>query len=166
MSVFDPTTFLETQHAGNLDTRYVLPDEGDYLAQVTDKITLRTGRRTDDNSVWAAMTLQCELIDCDAMKKKLNMERIFVNFDMFLDLLPESTEDAPRLDMGTNRNMRLKRLYEAAGINRNKQIAPSMLKFTTITAHVEHEQDRNDPEVQYAKVTRAASAEKMRMAAQ
>lgn len=164
-SVFDPTTFLETQHAGNLDTNYVLPNEDDYLIQFLDKMTVRTG--TDkNNNVWASMTIQCELLDCDAMKRSLNMDRILVNADFFLDLAEGSTEDAPRLDMGTNKNMRLKQAYAAAGIMKNKQLSPAMLKFQTVTGKLVHETDRNDNDRQFAKIVRFASADKMRDAAQ
>lgn len=167
MSVFDPTTFLETTVKGNLDTNYVLPPEGDYLFQITDKITVRTGRSdkitTNPLGVWASMTLQCEMLDCDTLKANLNLDRIYVNMDLFLDLLPESTEDAPRLDMGVNKNMKLKRLYEATGINRHKQVAPNMLKFTTFCGKLEHETYEDTP---MAKITRAASADKLRAAAE
>jgi hypothetical protein len=55
-SLFDVNQFLETSHAGKLDTRYVLPDMGDYPAQTTDKITSRSGVIADGDyagNAWA-----------------------------------------------------------------------------------------------------------------
>lgn len=156
-SVFDPNTFLETTHKGNLDTTFVLPDEDEYLCQLTEKITLRSGEG-DDGRKWAAVTFQCELIDAADQCRKLNMERIFVSYDMFLDL----TDDG-RLDLGTNRNMRLKRLWEATGVNKQKQVTIGMLKFQTFWGRLEHQVDRNDSEQVYAKITRAASPDKARV---
>jgi hypothetical protein len=142
-SIFDATSFMETTHKGGLDTTYVLPDVGDYAAQITDKVELRSGLVGADKQragePWASADIQWEILD-DGVKKKLNMERVFVRQSLMLDLVPGSgTNGTPaQLDFGTNRNMRLKRLLEATGLNRQKSWNFNMLKFQQGTIHVEH----------------------------
>lgn len=157
-SAFDSNAFMETSFKGGLDTTYVLPDEGEYPAQITDKIDFRSGTvgegKTRAGEPWAAVELQWEILD-DNVKRKLNMERVVVRHSIMLDLTPDSTADRPQLDFGTNRNMRLKRLLEATGLNRNKNWKFADLKFQTGTVKVEHRRpDGFDDDI--AEVTRVA----------
>lgn len=153
-SVFDVNTFLETTHKGNLDTTYVLPDAGEYTAQITDKIAIRTGTR-DDGTAWATIDIQWELLD-EALKERLNMHKVLVRQSFFLDL-----NEHNQLDLGVNRNMRLKRLWEATGVNKQKQVSIGALKFQSAHVKVEHRQPEgfDDP---MAEVTRVTSLDKAR----
>jgi hypothetical protein len=164
-SLFDVNTFLETTHKGNLDTKFVLPDAGDYMAQCQPltKDSLRSGvvgpDKTRAGEPWAALELQWEIID-DGVKAKLNMEKVVVRQSLMLDL---TSSTPPQLDWGINRNMRLKRLLEATGLNRQKSFNISALAFANALVHVEHRPDPNDAEIIYAEITRVTSPDKARL---
>lgn len=158
-SAFDSNAFLETSFKGGLDTSYILPDPGDYGAQITDKITFRAGLVSDGKErageTWASVDIQWELLD-DNMKQKLNSEHVFVRQSLMLDLTPGSSPERPQLDFGTNRNMRLKRLLEATGLNKQKNWNFASLKHQTGTVHVEHKRiDGFDDDI--AEVTRVTA---------
>jgi hypothetical protein len=154
---FDTNAFLETSFSGNLDTTYVLPPEDDYTAQITDRLTFRSGRIEKGDragQTWATADLQWELLD-DTLKQTLNLDRVLVRQSLMLDLLPDSTPDSPRLDFGTNKNMRLKRLLDATGLNSKKSWNFGMFKFATATVHVEHRKPEGFDDFM-AEVTRVA----------
>ena len=161
-SIFDPTAFLETTHKGGLDTHFVLPDPGDYLAQCQPltKDSLRSGTIGQDKEragePWAALELQWELLD-DTLKAKLNMPKVTVRQSLMLDLTPTTP---PQLDWGTNRNMRLKRLLDVTGLNKNKSFNIGSLAFANALVHVEHRPDPRDPEIIYAEITRVAAPDR------
>ena len=158
-SIFDANAFMETTHKGQLDTTYVLPDEGDYLAQTTDKITIRSGTvgegKQNAGAPWAAVELQWELMD-DTLRKKLNQDHVYVRQSFMLDL-----NEHGQLDLGTNRNMRLKRLLDATGVNKLKSWNFGHLKYQSGYVHVEHSKpDGFDDSV--AEITRVTSPDKAR----
>lgn len=160
-SLFDVNSFLETTHKGNLDTAFVLPDVGDYLAQITDKIEVRSGVNGPDKrnagEPWASLDIQWELHD-DSVRTKMNMEHVFVRQSFFLDLTPSN-----QLDLGVNKNMRLKRLWEVTGVNKQKTVSLGMLKFQQGFVHVEHRPDQNDADIIYAEITRVTSPDRARL---
>lgn len=136
-SIFDGNTFLETSHKGQLDTAVVLVDEGDYLAQITDKIEINSGTIGDGKQrageAWANVRIQWEIMD-SAVAAQLNMPKVFVTQSLMLDL----TDDGRGLDLGVNKNMRLKRLLDATGLNSSKNWSLNQLKFQTAYVHVKH----------------------------
>jgi hypothetical protein len=164
-SLFDVNSFLETTHKGQLDTTFVLPDPGDYLAQCQPltKDSLRSGTIGSDKAragePWAALELQWELTD-DTVRTKMNMPKVLVRQSLMLDL---TSTTPPQLDWGTNRNMRLKRLLDVTGLNKQKNFSISALAFATALVHVEHRPDANDSEIIYAEVTRVTSPDKARL---
>lgn len=164
-SLFDVNSFLETTHKGQLDTTFVLPDVGDYLAQCQPltKDSLRSGTIGDDKAragePWAALELQWELTD-DTVRAKMNMPKVLVRQSLMLDL---TASTPPQLDWGTNRNMRLKRLLDVTGLNKQKNFSIGALAFATALVHVEHRPDANDSEIIYAEVTRVTSPDKARL---
>src|SRR6266550_415961 len=121
--VFDAATFMETQFKGGLDTKFVNPDAGDYTAQITDRITINQGEK--DGRTWAQLMILWEIMD-EAQKTKLNTERVFVRQQFFLDL-----DDNGQLDLGTNKNMKLKRVLDSTGLNSSKSWTLASLKFQT-----------------------------------
>ena len=157
-STFDSNAFLDTVFDGGMDTSVILPDPGDYPAQITDKIELNTGiigeGKMRAGEPWANLSIQWELLD-ENVKKNLNMERVFARQSIMIDLLPGSTPDRPMIDLGTNKSMRLKKLADVTGLNKNKKWRPSELKFQTATVHIEHRRpDGFDDDV--AEVTRVS----------
>jgi hypothetical protein len=59
--------------------------------------------------------------------------------------------------------MRLKRLLDVTGLNKQKNFSISALAFATALVHVEHRPDANDSEIIYAEVTRVTSPDKARL---
>ena len=160
-SPFDSAAFLETSQPGNLDTSYVLPDEADYHGQMTDRIDYNAGYigagKQNAGAVWANVTLWWELLD-DKQRQRLNLsdgQKLLVRQGIMLDLAPGSTPEAPILDWGTNKNMRLRRLVDATGLNKRKKWTINDFKFAEATVHVEHRRpDGFDDSI--AEVTRVA----------
>lgn len=143
-SPFDASAFLETTFKGGMNTTYVLPDEGDYPAQITDRIEYNAGRigelKQRAGETWANVTVWWELLD-DKQRQRLNLaegQKLLVRQSIMLDLLPGSTPEQPLLDFGTNKNMKLVRLTEATGLNKQKNWTLNSLKFMQGTVHVEH----------------------------
>ncbi len=169
-SIFDANTFLETTQKGGLDTAFVLPDPGDYPAQVTDKPVPRSGiigeGKGRAGEPWASVDIQWEIMD-DSVRTKLNMERVLVRQSLMLDLIPNTGLNGvpPQLDLGTNKNMRLKRLLDATGLNKQKQWSLGSLQFQQGLIKVEHRDDPNDSDIKYAEVVRVSSLSKRRESA-
>jgi hypothetical protein len=143
-SHFDSSAFLETTFKGQLDTSYVLPDEDDYNAQISDRIEYTAGTISETKQragePWANLTVWWELLD-DKQRQRLNMaegQKLLVRQGIMLDLLPGSTPEQPMLDFGTNKNMRLKRLLEATGLNKQKNWTLNSLKYQHGTVKVKH----------------------------
>lgn len=164
-SIFDVNTFLETTHKGQLETAFVLPDAGDYMAQCQPltKDSLRSGLIGADKAragePWCALELQWELLD-DTVKAKMNMPKVLVRQSLMLDL---TASTPPQLDWGTNKNMRLKRLLDVTGLNKQKNFNIAGLAFASALVHVEHRPDPNDAEIIYAEITRVISPDKARL---
>ena len=162
-SLFDASTFLETQHHGSLDTSVVLPTAKEYRAQTTDKIATRSGTITDGDragEAWASVELQWELLDEDE-KKRMNMDKIFVRQNIMLDLDQKAWKEKKviLLDFGVNRNMRLKRLVDATGLNTLKNWNINMLKHQPGYVTVVHRRPEGfDDDV--AEVSRVVSLKK------
>jgi len=155
-TVFDPNQFLESQHKGNVDTSYVLPDEGEYMAQTTDKITVRSGlieKGDRAGQPWASIELQWEIQD-ENLKQKMNMDKVFVRQGIMLDLDANN-----QIDWGTNKNMRLKRLIDATGLNSQKNFSLNMLKFQPGYVKVEHRKIEGMDDLM-AEVTRVVNISK------
>lgn len=163
-SPFDPKTFLEQTFKGNLDTTYVLPDEGDYTAQVAD-VKLRSGTVGVDKAragePWLTADLIWELVgpEADEVKKKMNVERAQARQSLMLDLLVDNGR-VTGLDFGTNRNMRLRRLLDATGLNNNKQWNFASLKHATAYVTVKHNKPEgfDDPIAEVTRITSLAKA--------
>lgn len=160
-SSFDASAFLETTFKGQMDTTYVLPDEGDYPAQATERMEYNAGYIAEGKNrggePWANVTVWWKLLD-DKARQKLNLSEgqdLLVRQSIMLDLAPGSTPESPIIDWGTNKNMRLKRTLEATGLNKQKNFTLNALKFQQATVRVEHRRpDGFDDDV--AEVVRVA----------
>lgn len=161
-SPFDSSAFLETSFKGGLDTSYVLPDEGDYAAQISDRVEYNAGTISElkqrAGETWANLTLWWELLD-DKQRQRLNLadgQKLLVRQSIMLDLLPGSTPNAPIIDWGTNKNMKLKRTLDATGLNKMKQWNFNTFKFQHGTVKVEHKRP-DGFEDDIAEVTRVSA---------
>lgn len=165
--LFDPATFLETKYDGGLDTTYVLCDEGDYTAQTTDKLTLRSGKVAEGDyagNAWANLEIQWEIQD-ERQKKRMNVDTVLVRQSFMLDLDQKAFRErgAVILDFGVNRNMRIKRFLDATGLNSVKNWNFNMFKHLPGFVTVTHRRiDGFDDPV--AEVTRVTSLKKARAA--
>lgn len=161
-SVFDPNVFMETNYKGNLDTTYILPDEGDYIAQVSAREVksglIGKGDRT--GQPWATVAITWELTGAaaDDYKSKYKIDRCTARQSVMLDLLVENGRVIGP-DLGQNKNMRLKRVLDAVGLNTAKQWNLAMLLHQTAFVTVKHVRpDGFDDNV--AEVTRVVSLSK------
>lgn len=159
-ALFDINSFLQTTHKGGLDTHVVLPDEGDYQGQTTDKITSASGivTKEGDNTgnIWGRIELQWELID-NNLRTKLNMPHVYVRQSLMLDFDQDAWHKHKKvvIDWGTNRNMATKRLLAATGLDKLKEWNWNMLKHQSGLVTVKHRRIEgfDDP---IAEVTRVA----------
>lgn len=162
--LFDVNQFLETTHKGQLDTTFVLPPEGDYRAQTTDKITSRSGIIGPDKDrageAWANFELQWELLD-ENLRKTLNMPHVYVRQGVMVDLDQQTWLKSKQvvIDWGINKNMRLKRLLDATGLNKLKEFSINMLKHQQGYVTVVHRRVDGFDDVM-AEVSRVASVSK------
>src|SRR5215472_5692587 len=162
MSLFDPQGLLETRHVDEIDTSYHLCPEGTYPAQIAD-VRAREGQSEKVAVTWANLDVVWDITDAN-VKAVMNMDRVQVTQQMFLDLVQDGNGGIAlpvRIDWGTNRNMPLKRIMEATGAKKTN-FSLNELKFQTAAVKVEHEPDRqgatnaDGTPVKYARVTRVA----------
>lgn len=130
--LFDINTFLQTTHKGGMDTTFVLPPEGDYRAQSTDKVSSASGTVSEGDyagNIWGRVELQWELQD-DTLKAKLNMPKILVRQSLMLDFDQDAWHKHKKavIDWGINKNMATKRLLAATGLDKLPQWNWNMLK--------------------------------------
>lgn len=114
MSLFDPSTFLDSSAGGPLSTERLLVPAGvysnAYISDVTPKEgTIGEGDRAGQpwvsiNFIW--------VIDDNELRQKMDRAEVKVTQSVMLDL----TEDG-QLDTGKGKNVRLGKLRKALGIN-------------------------------------------------
>lgn len=140
-SVFDPNSFLETSFPGSLSTEYVnIPDgEGPAqlielkLAQVDFPTTGGTGVRFD--ATWE-LTPGSPFYETAVKETGLDKPRASQQFLLDGDVVDGKFV----IDLGTNKNMRLKHVVEATGLNRAKSWNFSQLKFQSAWIKIESSQ--------------------------
>lgn len=166
--LFDINAFLDTRYKGGMDINYVLPPEGDYTAQSTDRLSTRSGTIAEGDragEMWAAMELWWELTD-EKLRHDLHMDHVLVRQSIMLDFNQDAWKQARKveLDWSPNRNMKYKRLIEATGLNAQKDWNANMLKHQPALVKVEHRRidGFDDP---MAEVTRVMSLKAKRAAA-
>lgn len=164
MSVFDTNSLLEQVYEGEIDTTFHLCPKGEYMAQITD-LALREGTSEKVAVTWANLDVVWEILD-DNVKKHMNMNKVNVRQQMFMDLVTNGSGEIAQpvqINWEVNRNMTLKRIMEATGASRTR-FALNNLKFQTAWIEVDHEADRDGARnadgspVMYARVKRVAPA--------
>lgn len=150
-TVFDPTTFLNTEVKGAIDTTIIPVPQGEYRAQINRpprfrKIDTKDGERVVMDVTWE--------IDDDGVKKTTKLDHPIARQSVFIDLTEEGG-----IDMTKGKNRQLGLLREAVGQNdARRQWAPSMLEGAMAKVKVEHSENPNDAAAPYANVTRVAAA--------
>lgn len=142
-SAFDPDTFLDTSIEKANETVYTPIPEGDYQAMV-DKIE---GRKAKDSPL---LDITFEILD-DNLKEKMDQEKLTVRSSVFLDV-----DDNGMLAFGMNKNVRLGKLRDALGQNKDgKPWSPRMLEGAgPLVINVTQRPDKDDPSVVYNDVRR------------
>lgn len=116
------------------------------MAQIAD-VKLRSGSisagKERAGEPWVTVDFTWELMGSSAEDQKtaLNMTRLTARQSIMIDLLVTGNR-ATGFDLGVNKNMRLKRVLEATGLNQSKEWNLSMFKNLTAFVTVKH----NKPE--------------------
>jgi len=142
MSMFDDDTFLGTKHSEEIDTKFYLCPEGDYLGQCIE-LRARDGVSDKVPVTWANLDLIWEIKD-DNVKTQLNMDKVVVAQQMFVDLILDSNGAIAlpvRPDWGMNKNRDLKRAIDATGVKKTN-FSINDLKFQTAWLKIKHEVDK------------------------
>jgi hypothetical protein len=158
MSVFDASSFMQNVVKAELDTRFPVIPEGEYLAQVK-KIDMRQVdfRKIEGSGI--AIELQWEIMD-DGVRAATKMDHPFCRQSWLLDLVKDS--DPPQLDLAEGRNIKLGQLLAACGLNSKKGWSIGMILNQTCGVRVKHSPNDDDPEAPFSNVTRVVSLDKFR----
>lgn len=107
-STFDPSTFMNTEVEGEMETRYTPIPANDYNANV-DEIDVRSVTTDQGESIVLDVTYRIHAPD---LATEMGMERLTVRQGIFLDI-----EANGSIALGANKNVKLGRLREAVGQN-------------------------------------------------
>lgn len=138
-SVFDPQSFMETQFAGNLDTSYVNVPPGEGLAQISGvKLSQIDFPNIGGSGVRCELTWKlvegspffAEAVATTGMKEPTVSQQFLLDGDV--------VDGRFKLDLGVNKNMRLKHVVEATGLNKSKHWNFGSLTHQTAHVKVEH----------------------------
>lgn len=151
MSTFDPDAFLNTEYQEAAATKLEPVPEGEYQAQI-DNVTAKqiTTKEGDERIV---MEIIWNILD-DDVKAQLGMDKVTVKQGLFLDLSEEGS-----IDMSKGKNVRLGRLREALGQNKDgKPWSPGKMIGESAFVQVTQRPDKADPEVIYNDIGKVAAA--------
>ncbi len=132
MSDFDPEEFMNVTVEGELDTKRPVVPSGQYVTQIF-KVTPKGGTIGKGDNIgkpWRALGLTLEVMD-DAVKEEMHQDRVFVSYQVFLDL-----DDNDQIDLRKGRNVALGKLRAAVGQNDGSPWSPAMLIGQMVEANV------------------------------
>lgn len=152
-STFDPSTLLDTEYTGDLNTRLTPIPEGAYVGRIKT-VAIRSGVK--DGVRWAAADINF-VIEDEEVKAATQLAEPMARMGLFLDLVPGSNRIATSED-NPNANVRLGRLKEACGIKPGRKWSLRHLEGMQCYVRVKQRADDNDPETIYSDVV-AVSAE-------
>lgn len=151
---FDLTAFLE-QAVDPLPTNYENVPVGEHEffidadpAQLTPQEV--SGENDKGPYKFFVMELNCILQD-DAIRAKLNREKVTVRLRINLDFTPDG-----RLDNGVNKNVMLGKLREALGQNNPGWTPRQLLGAGPFLGKVTHQSSKKQPDVKFAEITQVA----------
>lgn len=151
MSAFDPEQFLNQEHTEATSTTVEPVPEGEYSAQIENVTAKKVETKNGDEIV--IMDIIWDILD-DDVKASLGRDKVTVKQGLILDLTDEGS-----LDFSKGKNVRLGRLREALGQNKDgKPWSPGKMIGESATVQVTQRPDKNDPEVIYNDVGRVAAA--------
>ena len=147
MSTFDAESFMSQTVDGEMETRYTPIPDNDYIAMLSDKLTLR---EVNDSPVVDVLYI----IDDEELRAKMDVKELIVKQSLFIDV-----NDDGSLAFGMNKNVKLGRLRAALGQN----VAGQTWNFQMLAGQgpvrikVGHRPDKNDPTVVYNDVNAVSS---------
>ena len=165
MSIFDPNTFLDTVYRGEVDYKYHTCPAGEYVGQIpADGLKLREVQFKKIEGRGVSLDIQWNILD-DEVKKEMNMDNPQARQSFLLDLTPDGN-----IDWATNRNMKLKYIRKATGLDTAAKFQLAMLRNQAAWVKVDHvmatdsegrtiTDDDGNPQV-FAEVVRVSHLEK------
>ena len=145
MSTFDPDTFLGQETDQVMDTHFKPVPEGEYTAMIDTVVA----KEVNDSPV---LDITYVILD-EAVKVEMNSERVSVRQSIFVDM-----EDAGRIALGDNKNVKLGKLREALGQNSGVWSPRKLAGAGPIKIKTVNKPDKNDPEQIYSNVQRVPAA--------
>lgn len=109
-AAWDPSQFLNQPQAGNIQTKYIRVEPGEYPA-VISKLDYRTLPKKDKPSELSHILDVIYMVDDERQREVTGMKEPTVRQSIFLDLVDG------KLDRSTNKNIQLGRLLDAVGLN-------------------------------------------------
>ncbi len=160
-SPFDFNTFVSgtTYDATKIDYEFHRCPPGEYMAQVKE---FARGRELDSDKFNGRQIVGMDVvwsIQDETIKGEMNLDEVNVPQGLLLEM-----NGGTAIDFGTNRNMALKNVMKATGADKVKSFNLGALLHQVAWVKVEHEQDKRNPDVQYARVTRVMPLEAGRAA--
>lgn len=151
MSMFDPTSFLETSYTESNDTVVVPIPEGEYTA-VADKVEAKEwASKSDPTNSGLKLVINWSIDDAE-VKAIIGRDKALCRQDIMLDLLDGSN----RLDMGKGKNVELGKVRAATDLNDpGKPFNPMQIQGQVAKVRVKH---RVDGDKVYAEVKAVAHA--------
>lgn len=118
---FDIHAFTQTAHAEVPQDKFIGIPPNEYLGQIgnDDKaLSMKTGIIANGDNAgkpWASLSVRINVADPAGALKATHGDKPGINYNIFLDLAPGSTAEAPIVDWGTNKNIRVGKLLEVTG---------------------------------------------------
>lgn len=155
-SAFDPSSLLDTEYSGDLNTRLTPIPEGEYAAHIKEGgVTVRTGSK--DGQVWAAADVMF-VIDDEEVRAATQLKEPMAKLGLFLDI-DADTKRLLTAEDNPNANVKLGKLKEACGLRPGKKWSLRHLEGLSCFVRIKQRTDPNDIETIYSDVV-AVSATK------
>lgn len=157
--VFDPKQFLGLTVSGPMATKITPVPEGEWLAIISTKQPVAEwfdeaewkDKKSGQTKTQPTCKVPFEITDSRA-KELVKRETLMVNYDMFLDLLPNG-----QLDTGEDKNVRLGALREALGQNSEPSWTfERLFGAGPVMVKIVHRKDDKRPDDTFPTITRVA----------
>lgn len=145
MSLFDTNLLLSSNLAAHDTRRTPLPATDGVVAQL-GKPTFAEGEGKSGH--WLRLNIPCKITDSGYLAQA-NREQATITYGIMLDV------ENGTIALGTNKNIKLGRLRDAAGVNGQPL---DKLEGQFITIKIGHRPDDKDPSIVYDEVTAVTKA--------
>lgn len=153
---FNPQSFLGQTVNAPMATRITPAPEGEWTAIISTKIPLvewfgEATWKDKDGRDRSQPTAKIPMEIVDARARELSKrENMIVNYDLFLDLLPNG-----HLDTGDDKNVRLGALRDALGQNNDPNWSwDKLFGAGPLVVKILHQKDKRNPDDTFAKISK------------